>query len=197
MGVATLSVAAWIWSERDEDDEEEEDRPHEGQGPYPPPPGPVGGDFPPPAYGAEGYARSAGMDIGPGDTPYDPTFMGRMQGALRRTPSPQQLFDGASRKVAAGVTAAGAFVGNALTSIREENRGDYEDHSRWSEEAQSRAIGGQHDPTMSGALPTRGLATGHQLDKKKKTVVIVVSSLSSADSDEFASEHAVRNPVTL
>jgi hypothetical protein len=115
-----------------------------------------------------------------------------MQGALRRTPSPQQIFDGASRKVAAGVTAAGAFVGNALTSIREENRGDFEDHSRWSEEAQSRAIGGQQTPTMSGALPNRGPVSGqHPIDKKKKTVVIVVSSLSPADSDEFASEHAV------
>lgn len=194
VGVATLSVAAWIWSERDEDDDEEDDRrPHDGQGPYPPPPpGPIGGDFPPPSYASEGYARSAGVDGGPGDTPYDPTFMGRMQGALRRTPSPQQIFDGASRKVAAGVTAAGAFVGNALTSIREENRGDFEDHSRWSEEAQSRAIGGQQTPTMSGALPNRGPVSGqHPIDKKKKTVVIVVSSLSPADSDEFASEHAV------
>lgn len=191
VGVATLSVAAWIWSERDEDDDED-DRPHDGQGPYPPPPsGPAAGDFPPPAYGAEGYARSAGIDVGPGDTPYDPTFMSRMQGALRRTPSPQQIFDGASRKVAAGVTAAGAFVGNALTSIREENRGDFEDHTRWSEEAQSRAIGGQQTPTMSGALNSRGPATTQQsVDKKKKTVVIVISSLSPADSDEFASEHA-------
>ncbi|KAJ5100031.1 hypothetical protein N7532_007032 [Penicillium argentinense] len=192
VGVATLSVAAWIWSERDEDDDED-DRPHDGHGPYPPPPpGTVGSDFPPPAYGAEGYARSAGVDIVPGDTPYDPTFMGRMQGALRRTPSPQQLFDGASRKVAAGVTAAGAFVGNALTSIREENRGDFEDHTRWSEEAQSRATErGQQTPTMSGALPTRGPVAGQQpFEKKKKTVAIVVSSLSPADSDEFASEHA-------
>ncbi|KAJ5743206.1 hypothetical protein N7533_010308 [Penicillium manginii] len=177
VGVATLSVAAWIWSERDEDDDEEGDRrPHDGQGqgPYPqPPPGHIGGDFPPPSYASEGYARSAGVDGGPGDTPYDPTFMGRMQGALRRTPSPQQIFDGASRKVAAGVTAAGAFVGNALTSIREENRGDFEDHSRWSEEAQSRAISGQQTPTMSGALPNRGAVSGqHPVDKKKKTSIL-------------------------
>ena len=93
---------------------------------------------------------------------------------------------------------AGAFVGGALRPIREENRGDFEDHTRWSEEAQSRANerGQHHDsvaPSMSGALSSRG--PGHNsLDKKKKTVVIVVSSLSPADSDEFASEHAVRIP---
>ena len=194
VGVATVSVAAWIWSERDEDDDNDndEDRPHyEGDAHYPPP-GVVGGDFPP-GYDAGDFARGVGTDLPPGDTPYDPSFMGRMQGALRRTPSPQQIFDGASRKVVAGVTAAGAFVGGALTSIREENRGDFEDHTRWSEEAQSRANERSQQaavgPTMSGAVSSR--APG-QFEKKKKTVVIVVSSLSPADSDEFGSEHAVR-----
>ena len=192
VGVATISVAAWIWSERNDDDDD--DQPYEGEGPYPPP-GPTGGDIPPPSYASEGYARSTGAEI-PGDARYDPSFMARMQGALRRTPSPQQIFDGASRRVVAGVTAAGALVGGALTSIREENRGDFEDHTRWSEEAESRNVErGQQGvaPTMSGALPNRGPAAGqHSSDKKKKTVVIVLSSLSPADSDEYASEHAVR-----
>ncbi|KAJ5682959.1 hypothetical protein N7462_006124 [Penicillium macrosclerotiorum] len=161
----------------------------------PPPPGSVSSGYPPPPYGAGEYTRGAGTEAMPGDNPYDPSFMGRMQGALRRTPSPQQIFDGASRRVMAGVTAAGAYVGGALTSIREENRGDFEDHTRWSEEARSRATErGQQTPTaptMSGALPSRGPATGqHAIDKKKKTVAIVVSSLSPADSDGFASEHA-------
>jgi hypothetical protein len=195
VGVATLSIAAWIWSERDEDDEN--DRPHDGpDGHYPPPPpGTVGSDYPP-SYETGDYARGTGPGTTPGDNPYDPSFMGRMQGALRRTPSPQQLFDGASRRVMASVTAAGAYVGGALTSIREENRGDFEDHTRWSEEAQSRAT--QRDqqtpagPTMSGALPSRAPAAGQNTyEKKKKTVAIVISSLSPSDSDEFASEHAV------
>lgn len=195
VGVAAVSIAAWVWSERHDDDD---DLPDDAKGHHPPPPpGAVAGDFPPPAYGTGSYARDIGTDAAPGDAQYDPSLMARMQGALRRTPSPQQIFDGASRKVVAGVTAAGQFVGGALTSIREENRGDFEDHTRWSEEAQSRAKerGEQTTslPSMSGALPGRTIGQ-HSLNKKKKTVVIVVSSLIPSDSDDFASEHAVRDP---
>lgn len=194
VGVAAVSVAAWIWSERHEDDDEG-DYPHGDGAHYPPPPGPAGGNIPPPGYPPGDYARDVGPEMAPGDASYDPSFMARMQGALRRTPSPQQIFDGASRKVVAGVAAAGQFVGGALTSIREENRGDFEDHTRWSEEAQSRAVERNQpiEPTMSGALP--GRAGGqYSADKKKKTVVIVVSSLTPPDSDDFASHHAVRTP---
>lgn len=191
-GIATISIAAWIWSERN-DDEDEDDRPHGDGRPYPPPVGP-GSDYPPPpSYATGDYARSAGAEPLPGDASYDHSMMARMQGALRRTPSPQQIFDGASKRVVAGVTAAGAFVGGALTSIREDNKGegDFEDHSRWSEEAQTRAHERSQQtaitPTMSGGLPSRPANTG---SKDKKVVAIVVSSVSSADSDEFSSEHA-------
>ncbi|KAJ5780002.1 hypothetical protein N7457_005162 [Penicillium paradoxum] len=194
-GIATISIAAWIWSERNDDDDD--DQPHGGNGTYPPPVGP-GSDYPQPSYATGDYARSAGAEAMPGDAPYDHGMMARMQGALRRTPSPQQIFDGASKRVVAGVTAAGAFVGGALTSIREDNKGegDFEDHSRWSEEAQNRAQERSQQatmqPTMSGGLPGRPANAGQSsLDKKKKkTVAIVVSSVSSADSDEFTSEHA-------
>ncbi|CAG7936017.1 unnamed protein product [Penicillium nalgiovense] len=190
-GVATISIAAWIWSERN-DDEDEDDRPHGDGRPYPPPVGP-GSDYHPPSYTTGDYARSAGAEALPGDPSYDHSMMARMQGALRRTPSPQQIFDGASKRVVAGVTAAGAFVGGALTSIREDNKGegDFEDHSRWSEEAQTRAHERSQQsaiaPTMSGGLPSHPANTG---SKDKKIVAIVVSSVSSADSDEFPSEHA-------
>jgi hypothetical protein len=196
-GIATISIAAWIWSERNDDDDED-DHPHDGDGPYPPPSVP-GNDFAPPAYGTGDYARGTVAEVLPGDTSYDHGMMARMQGALRRTPSPQQIFDGASKRVVAGVTAAGAFVGGALTSIREENKGDFEDHSRWSEEAQNRAHERSQQaavaPTMSGGLPSRGVIAGQPFEKKKKSVAIVVSSLSLADSDDYASEHVVSIPT--
>lgn len=181
--------------EDEDEDEDEDDRPHGDDRPHPPPVGP-GSDYPP-SYATGDYARSTGAEVLPGDASYDHSMMGRMQGALRRTPSPQQIFDGASKRVVAGVTAAGAFVGGALTSIRENDKGegDYEDHSRWSEEAQTRAHErsqqGAIAPTMSGGLPSRPANT---LNKDRKIVAIVVSSVSPADSDEFPSEHAVRSP---
>lgn len=207
VGVATVGVAAWIWSERSEDDDDDDDEPPYNRD-YPrdddrfpaPGPAPGGPGLPRDAYDGD-YARATGTDIH-GEHPDDAGVMARMQGALRRTPSPQQIFDGASKRVAAGVAAAGAFVGGALTSIREEDRGDFEDHSRWSEEVEnraSRARGPQQQPevtgpTMSGAIPGQagvgGPAAG--VDKRKKTVAIVVSSdASHLDPEEFSSEHVV------
>ncbi|PCG96783.1 Hypothetical protein PENO1_066640 [Penicillium occitanis (nom. inval.)] len=173
VGIATISVAAWIWSERqeNEDDDEARDYPDDFNQP-PPPAGYEGG--PPDAD----FARSAGADA----RQEDGSVIARMQGALRRTPSPQQLFDGASRRVAAGVAAAGAMVGGALSSITEE-RGDFEDHSRWSEEADLRARGG------ADVTPRSGPSTS---TKAKKTVALVVSSVAPSDDPEdiTLSEHA-------
>lgn len=179
VGIATAGVAAWVWSERSDDDEDQEREAEHDEYPRDDddethdifPARGLDGDEPPPYM-----ADDAGM-------------MARMHNTLRRTPSPQQIFDGASKRVAAGVAAAGAFVGG-LTSIQEENRRDFEDHSRWSEEVESRE---QADvpTTMSGALPTRGVANAPPaFDKKKKTVAIVVSSVSS-DPEDSSLQHAV------
>ena len=179
VGIATAGVAAWVWSERSDDDEDQEREPEHDEYRRDDddethdifPARGLDGDEPPPYM-----ADDAGM-------------MARMHNTLRRTPSPQQIFDGASKRVAAGVAADGAFVGG-LTSIQEENRRDFEDHSRWSEEVESRE---QADAptTMSGALPTRGVANAPPaFDKKKKTVAIVVSSVSS-DSEDSSFQHAV------
>lgn len=177
VGVATAGIAAWIWSERSDEDEEDDlgeqsrDDLDEQEDGFPAAPGPGGEDMP---------SDIANDDAG---------MMARMHNTLRRTPSPQQIFDGASKRVAAGVAAAGAFVGG-LTSIREENRGDFEDHSRWSEEVESRdnerSQQADEAPTMSGALPTpRGATPG-----KKKSVAIVVSSASSDGLEDSTFEHA-------
>ena len=61
-----------------------------------------------------------------------------MSGALRRTPSPHQLLGNAGKTVAAGVAAAGAAVGSALASIREDDKNAYADHETWSEEADAK-----------------------------------------------------------
>lgn len=183
VGIASAGVAAWIWSERSDDDEEEEE-PEPDYNEYPRDDDDETHDIFP--------ARGFDGDEPP---PYDDAGMvARMHNTLRRTPSPQQIFDGASKRVAAGVAAAGAFVGG-LTSIQEENRRDFEDHSRWSEEVQSRANERNQQAdiptTMSGALPTRGVANAPPaFDKKKKTVAIVVSSVSS-DSEDSSFQHAV------
>ena len=183
VGIATAGVAAWIWSERSDEEEENNEDQH-GDGPRDDDHGETNDGFstrgPPGTEEEELDLDDAGM-------------VARMHNTLRRTPSPQQIFDGASKRVAAGVAAAGAFVGG-LASIREENRGDFEDHSRWSEEMQSRASEREEadiPPTMSGALPTR-LTAGAPFDKKKRSVAIVVSSVSSQHGPEDSNlEHAV------
>ena len=113
----------------------------------------------------------------------DASVLGRVSGALRRTPSPQQLFDGASRRVAAGVAAAGAAVGGALSSIREEDRGHYEDHTRWSEEAAARASVSRTQSGHYEGARQLGSTTQPQLSfapkragDRRKAVAIVVSA---------------------
>ena len=140
------------------------------------------------------------------------SMMSRMSGALRRTPSPQQIIDGASRTVQAGVAAAGAAVGGALSSIREEDKTEYEDHSRWSEEAETR-----HDiSTSQGGSGSRDAASAGQstlgrqggpikpsLNDKRKSVAIVVSANNKhhgpGEEEEIAylEEHAVSIQCTL
>lgn len=177
VGVATAGIAAWIWSERSDEDEEDDhgeqsrddlDEQEDG--------------FP--------AARGPGGEAMPSDIANDDAgMMARMHNTLRRTPSPQQIFDGAKRVATAGVAAAGAYVGG-LASIREENRGDFEDHSRWSEEVESRDNERSQqveEAALSGALPTpRGATSG-----KKKSVAIVVSSTSPHGLEDSTFEHAV------
>jgi hypothetical protein len=116
---ATLGLAAWIWNERRSDDDD--DSYDEGRD-----------DHEDASTVTYSDRRGKAEDDGSGGV------VALMSGALRRTPSPQQLFDGASKKVAAGVAAAGTAVGGVLSSIREEEKDDFADHSRWSEEANVR-----------------------------------------------------------
>jgi len=223
--VAAAGIAAWVWKERKDD--VEDDYPHascppdHGPGPssgYGPPT--TGG--PPSSYGPPGTAPpstdgpppsnysdvppSGFGSVPPGQPPYpgpgpemrnveEETIVSRMSGALRRTPSPQQIIDGASRRVAAGVAAAGAAVG--LSSVQEEDKRDYEDHSRWSEEAESQSGGpprrGPELRDTEAPLAVRQAQAGAK-GSKRKTVAIVISAETDHVHDDDASyhqEHAV------
>ena len=187
--VATIGLAAWIWKERSDDDDYDDNRKRPGGA------SPVYGNVGP---GQPAYAR--GSENQPPD---DASMMARMSGALRRTPSPQQIFDGASRRVVAGVTAAGAAVGGALSSIREEDKRDFEDHSRWSEEAKAQ-VGGPPTSGMpqAGSQPvmdssSRQVVQGPKSEGKRRAVAIVVSAESKhhgphEEEVAYIQAHAVR-----
>jgi hypothetical protein len=199
--VATVGIAAWIWSERSDDDEEDDvppgpnpyDRPDYGRNPD----GSVRTG--PPSYADVRPGEVASGTVGQPRPEESQSYMARMSGALRRTPSPQQVFDGVSRSVVGGVAAAGAVVGSALSSIREEDKNAYKDHRTWSEEAESRIPGaesGAVDVRSTGVAPTSRVPTGNG---KRKTVAIVVSvdtNLDDMDDEEGFHEHAVRIPQT-
>lgn len=212
--VAAGGLAAWVWSARSDhesssssDDEylsygEESDNKRGVQA--------GASSSRPPSYGvSEGVIREESRDVRSEEQ--SNTFIGRMSGALRRSPSPQQILDGASKRVAAGVAAAGAAVGSALSAIREED-GHYEDHKRWNEESEtknvtatsaesSRAVESHTESfnnsvrAGSSAAPTpRNAPSG-----KRKTVALVVSAeslLGSLDDDEHRSGYKTEDAVS-
>lgn len=180
--IATVGLATWALSQRqhDNDDHEEEHEPgldYENAD-Y--------GDNPP--YGATSRAAGSSRQKpagNTGDETYGATAANaetsatswgtRMSGALRRTPSPQQFFDSTGKTITAGVAAAGAVMGKALASIREDDRYPA-DANPWSEEADARKA--------------RGTATSHG---KRRTVVIVVSADTKigGQDEDGVHEHAV------
>ena len=188
--VATVGLAAWVWSQRNNEDEHDEHEPAAQHLDYE---NADYGDNPP--YGASrddnpNPPTFTGSDLKPGEPGYGTAqsqadsssgWGARMSGALRRTPSPQQFIEGASKTVVAGVTAAGAAVGTALAAIREEDKTAYADHETWSEEADAKE-----------KLPTTS-SQSRDPSKRRKTVAIIVSAdthIDDIDEDGFH-EHAV------
>ncbi|KAI4643679.1 hypothetical protein J4E93_006691 [Alternaria ventricosa] len=190
--VATAGLAAWVWSARedsrdyssDDDLSYGEDSAHEKRQGRAPAARDVSG-FPVGEGGGEGYGYGDG------------TLLGRAQGVIRRTPSPQQLFDTVSKKTAAGLAAAGAAAGAALASIREEDKDEaFGDHSRWNEEATIRrnVEAQSRDSNAAVDVQARSFAAsvrkaegrGEGYGGRRKTVVLVVSaeSLDRLDDDE-------------
>ncbi|EON69958.1 hypothetical protein W97_09223 [Coniosporium apollinis CBS 100218] len=193
--VASAGLAAWIWSERQDSDDppqssddelsygEDGERQH----------GPL------PSYGTEARYSEGAVREG------EDGFMARMSGAIRRTPSPQQVFDSASRKVAAGVAAAGAVVGGALSSIQEEDKDAYGDHNRWDEERARRGVEAQSSQSAA-AVETQVEAFGASMrgqtsskapaGGRRKTVAVVLSAdsprsdLHEEEQGAYHTEHA-------
>lgn len=196
--VATAGLAAWVWSERrdDEDESSEDDNLSYGEE----------SDRKTPRGAANNNNSNAPLNrdttgLSQGVVGQD-DLMSRVQGVIRRTPSPQQVFDTVSKKTAAGWAAAGA----ALASIREEDKDDaYGDHSRWSEEAAIRRNVEAQSAQSSSAVDEQARAfaasvRGGAMGGKRKTVVLVVSaeSLMDAHDDDgsYRSENAVRTNLT-
>jgi hypothetical protein len=141
----------------------------------------------------------------------DASWYGQVRGAIRRTPSPQQFFDSASKQVGAAAAAAGA----ALGSIIEEDKDPYfeddyrrrgragegevfSDHERWSEEAEEKtrvgAVEAESGKRADAAL--RSARDDKSKGKSKKTVAVVVNADSGSESayeqdNTYHSEHAV------
>lgn len=111
------------------------------------------------------------------------SVFGRVSDVVRRTPSPQQLFNGASKRVAAGVAAAGAVMGKGLTVLKESDE-DFQDHETWADEAEKQGV------EASG----RGVTMMDSKPKKKRMICVVVSAADRSNSNSMGSaiEHAVR-----
>ncbi|KAL2015154.1 hypothetical protein VTK56DRAFT_6197 [Thermocarpiscus australiensis] len=188
--VATVGVAAWVWSQRKDDDHEDaEPAPDDTDLDYEnadygdnPPYGATGkgsGTENPAFDGAQPRSGDAGYGTAAAQPPVESTSTAWT--ALRRTPSPQQFFDSARRTVAAGVTAAGAAVGSALAAIREEDKTAFNDHETWSEEADAKKDKAVAAPPQS-----------KDANKRRKKVAIVVSADSQpvhVEGEDFH-EHA-------
>lgn len=203
--------------------------PHQGSQPYPGPsqqqqqseqPGfvPLQETGPPPPVGADGPAGGSWAAGGAATTYYETsstqsrgqlensqqqgTFFGRVQGAMRRTPSPQQFFDNASRQVMGGMAAAGAALSSIIESPdsrdhsqdgrRRDERDGFSDHERWSEEAEER----QRINITEGRSGKRSSSVRGEKEKNrsKRTVAVVLSSdvnTSRSNEDAFHTEHGV------
>lgn len=177
--VATVGLAAWAWSQRKDEDESSDqydDLDYDNTN--------HGGNVPRDATSRAALDPSSNPVGDATDQPRDAAQEGswgaRMSGALRRTPSPQQLLENAGKTVSASMAAAGAAAGRALAAIREEDKTAFADHEAWSEETSARR------DRPSGSPP-------QETGKRRRTVAIVVSAdvnTDSHDDDDFL-EHAV------
>ncbi|KAK3067632.1 hypothetical protein LTR53_015380 [Teratosphaeriaceae sp. CCFEE 6253] len=179
--------------------------------------GPQGGPAPAPSTGGGGGGGGGGEAASyysaqtrgaySDDAEHDQTFFGQVRGAMRRTPSPQQFLDHASKQVSAGLAAAGSALGSIMedgehserayggTDERksregsrrreEKEREGFSDHERWSEEADERvqvrgAVETESQRRADAAARERG-DPGKGKGKARKSVAVVVSADTNMD----------------
>lgn len=192
--VATAGLAAWVWSAREDGhDESSDDDLSYGED----------------SRGEKSYGKQPAGQLGSRDSvsqgvireDQQTDLLSRAQGIIRRTPSPQQLFDTVSKKTAAGWAAAGAAAGAALASIREEDKDDFGDHNRWSEEASLRRNVEAQSAQSATAVDTQTRSFAASVRNppggKRKTVVLVVSAESLMDSHDEDSSYRSENATIL
>jgi hypothetical protein len=172
-----------------------------GSFPGPPPPGGFQGPPPPGPDGFQDSREFEGARSTAVQQEQDTGLVARMSSALGmgRSSSPAQSYDWASKKVVAGVAAASAMVGGALSSLGGGGQNEYEDHERWSEEADQRdgekeikqgiKRQGTADEFFSGAVSLP--RTASMRSRKRKSVAIVVSSVERGTADLDLGHHAV------
>ncbi|EHK48791.1 uncharacterized protein TrAtP1_009407 [Trichoderma atroviride] len=169
--VATAGLAAWVWSQRKESPEDHTTEPDPGLD-Y------ENADYGEnPAYGASAERRRLAPPPDQGrqrDQSYA-TGSDNAEGWGSRVSS--AFTSNPGKTVAAGVAAAGAAVGKALASIREEDKPEH-DSTPWPEEREVRR--------------EKGPAPPQSVHKKRKTVAIVISADSqfTDDDDDITHEHA-------
>ncbi|KAI1975358.1 hypothetical protein LOZ53_003910 [Ophidiomyces ophidiicola] len=178
VSVAAVGLAAWVWSERNEGDGDEYGEGQHSQTPIK-------------LYPESESSRHADLSDShehPRLPDGDNSMISRMQDAWRQAPSPQQWLDGASKKVVAGVAAAGAAVGGALSAIREEEHSDPDDSPRNANQQ-------GHPATTTGpgtsTIPygTSGPPFSKPTTRRIRTIAIVISSISKNEADEDISAH--------
>ncbi|KEF53198.1 uncharacterized protein A1O9_10646 [Exophiala aquamarina CBS 119918] len=184
----------------------------QGPGPGPQQPGGFGGPSGPPPGAFQGPPPTGPLDASGEyrsvrstaiDQQEESGLVARVSSAFGfgRSTSPVPPNDWASKTIAAGaagVAAAGAMVGGAISSLTG-GSGGYEDHERWSEEAEQR----DNDREITHGIKRRGTAeeffsgavglpkSASVLQRKRKTVAIVVSAVEETpDSEVDVGGHA-------
>ena len=150
----------------------------------------------------------------------DSSWYGRVGGIMKRAPSPQQIYDQASKQVTAGMAVAGSALGsifegeeelkersrersNGKRSERRSGRSDeregFSDHERWSEEAEEKT----KTTTTTSTVDTQSIQRAETMArnakaggkaKAKRALAIVVNADTAteiAEDNGYNTEHAV------